>query len=70
MLLFKKIRWMNLLSTGNQFTEVLLNKSKSTLILGSNGSGKCVRGSTEIDVEIEDPLTKDLFEEFLKNSKK
>lgn len=40
MLLFKKIRWMNLLSTGNQFTEVLLNKSKSTLILGQNGSGK------------------------------
>lgn len=31
---------MNLLSTGNQFTEVLLNKSKSTLILGDNGAGK------------------------------
>lgn len=40
MILFKKLRWQNLLSTGNQFTEILLNKSKSTLILGSNGSGK------------------------------
>lgn len=40
MILFKKLRWMNLLSTGNQFTEVLLNKSKSTLILGENGAGK------------------------------
>ncbi len=40
MILFKKLRWQNLLSTGNQFTEVLLNKSKSTLIVGENGAGK------------------------------
>ena len=40
MILFKKLRWMNLLSTGNQFTEIILNRSKSTLILGENGSGK------------------------------
>jgi len=39
-ILFKKLRWQNLLSTGNQFTEVLLNKSKSTLIVGENGAGK------------------------------
>lgn len=31
---------MNFLSTGNAFTEILLNKSKSTLIVGKNGSGK------------------------------
>jgi DNA repair exonuclease SbcCD ATPase subunit len=29
-----------LLSTGNQFTEVQLNKSSTTLIVGDNGSGK------------------------------
>ena len=29
-----------MLSTGNQFTEVILNKSKSTLIIGENGAGK------------------------------
>lgn len=40
MILFKKLRWQNLLSTGNQFTEILLNKSKSTLIVGENGAGK------------------------------
>jgi DNA repair exonuclease SbcCD ATPase subunit len=40
MLIFKKLRWMNLLSTGNQFTEIFLNKSKSTLIVGENGAGK------------------------------
>jgi len=40
MIYFKKIRWRNFLSTGNQFIEVDLQKSPSTLIVGSNGSGK------------------------------
>lgn len=37
---FQKIRWQNFMSTGNQFTEVLLDKSKSTLVVGDNGAGK------------------------------
>lgn len=37
---FKKIRYMNFLSSGNQFTEIILDKSKSTLIIGENGAGK------------------------------
>ncbi len=40
MIYFKKLRWKNFLSTGNQFIEVDLAKSPSTLIIGSNGSGK------------------------------
>ena len=40
MILFKKIRWRNFLSTGNQFTEVDFTESKTSLIIGSNGSGK------------------------------
>ena len=40
MIQFKKIRWKNFLSTGNAFTEVQLNKTKSTLIIGDNGAGK------------------------------
>ena len=40
MILFHKIRWRNLLSTGNQFTEVNLNKDQTTLIIGTNGAGK------------------------------
>lgn len=40
MLEFEVIRWMNLLSTGNEFTEVILNKTKNTLIVGENGAGK------------------------------
>ena len=40
MIYFKNIRWKNLLSTGNQFTEIQLNKTSTTLIVGENGSGK------------------------------
>ncbi len=40
MILFKKIRWKNFLSTGNNFTEIALDKSPATLIVGSNGAGK------------------------------
>ena len=40
MIIFKKLRYQNLLSTGNQFTEISLNRSKSTLIVGENGAGK------------------------------
>lgn len=37
---FTKVRWQNFLSTGNEFTEILLDKSASTLIVGENGAGK------------------------------
>jgi len=40
MIIFKKIKWKNFLSTGNQFLEVNLNKTQTTLIIGTNGSGK------------------------------
>ena len=40
MIIFNTIRWKNFLSTGNSFTEIQLNKTKSTLIVGHNGSGK------------------------------
>lgn len=40
MLKFKTLKYKNFLSSGNQYTEIQLDKSKSTLILGSNGSGK------------------------------
>jgi DNA repair exonuclease SbcCD ATPase subunit len=37
---FEKIRYKNILSTGNQFTEIKLKGSPTTLISGTNGSGK------------------------------
>jgi DNA repair exonuclease SbcCD ATPase subunit len=40
MIIFKTIRWKNFLSTGNQFTEIKLDRSPNTLIVGENGGGK------------------------------
>jgi len=39
-IVFQNVRWKNLLSTGNSFTEVQLNKASNTLIIGDNGAGK------------------------------
>ena len=40
MINFKCVRWKNFLSTGNQFTEIQLDKEPTTLIIGENGAGK------------------------------
>jgi len=40
MITFKKIRWKNFLSTGNQFTEVDFQEKNTNLIIGTNGAGK------------------------------
>jgi len=40
MIIFKKIKYKNFLSTGNSFTEIDLQQSKSTLVVGQNGAGK------------------------------
>ena len=40
MIIFKSLRFKNFLSTGNNWTDINLNRSKSTLIVGQNGAGK------------------------------
>ena len=40
MIVFKKIKWKNFLSTGNKFTEINLTEAKTNLIIGNNGAGK------------------------------
>jgi DNA repair exonuclease SbcCD ATPase subunit len=40
MINFKRIAWSNFLSTGNAGTEILLDRSPTTLIVGENGAGK------------------------------
>lgn len=40
MITFETLRWKNFLSTGNFFTEIQLNRSNNTLIVGQNGAGK------------------------------
>jgi DNA repair exonuclease SbcCD ATPase subunit len=45
---FKKVRWKNLLNTGDNFTEINLRGAPTTLIYGVNGTGK----STVLDALI------------------
>jgi DNA repair exonuclease SbcCD ATPase subunit len=40
MIIFRKIKWKNFLSTGNNFTEIKLDNAPNTLVVGSNGAGK------------------------------
>jgi len=40
MITFKKIKWKNFLSTGNQWTEIDFLQNNTNLIIGTNGSGK------------------------------
>lgn len=40
MLLIQKIKFKNILSSGNQFTEIDFNTNKTTLIKGNSGQGK------------------------------
>ena len=40
MIHFKKVRYKNLLSSGNRFTTFELDRSNTTLIVGDNGAGK------------------------------
>jgi DNA repair exonuclease SbcCD ATPase subunit len=40
MIIFKKLRYKNIMSTGNQFTEIDFTATKTTLVIGTNGAGK------------------------------
>ena len=40
MIIFRYVRWKNLLSTGNYYTEINLCNNSNTLVVGENGAGK------------------------------
>ena len=61
MIHFKKIRYKNFLSTGQQFIEIQLDRSSKTLVVGENGAGK----STMLDA-----LCFGLFQRAFRNIKK
>lgn len=48
---FEKIRFKNFLSYGNNFTEIDLNKCRTTLSTGKNGQGKCLNINTFIEIQ-------------------
>jgi len=61
MIIFKKVRYKNFLSTGQQFIEIQLDRSAKTLVVGENGAGK----STMLDA-----LCFGLFQRAFRNIKK
>ena len=61
MILFRKVRYKNFLSTGQQFIEIELDKSSTTLVVGEHGAGK----STMLDA-----LCFGLFQRAFRNIKK
>jgi len=61
MIVFKKVRYKNFLSTGQQFIEIGLNEAPTTLVVGDNGAGK----STMLDA-----LCFGLFSKPFRNIKK
>ena len=40
MIVFKRLRWKNFLSTGNNWIDVDFRKDPTTLVIGQNGAGK------------------------------
>ena len=66
MIRFKRITAKNFLSYGNVPTVIELDKNKSTLLTGSNGSGKCVEKSTMIEISFLDEEVQRYWEDFLK----
>lgn len=48
MIFIQKIKFKNLLSSGNIFTELNFDTTKTTLLRGANGNGKCVDINTKI----------------------
>ena len=65
MIIFHKARFKNILSYGNQFTELQLDKSTTTLISGKNGAGKCLDKSTKITIQFDTLAIRDLFESYV-----
>jgi predicted ATP-binding protein involved in virulence len=47
---FKKVRWRNLLNTGDDFIEIDLHSHATTLIQGVNGTGKCLVSDSKINI--------------------
>ena len=51
MIIFKTVEYKNFLSTGNSANKILLDKSKTTLLVGKNGNGKCFCINTPIRIQ-------------------
>lgn len=66
-----QIRFKNFNSYGDELIEINFNKKNSlNILLGLNGTGKCLSKDTELEIDIEDPEIREQFINFLKNKNK
>ena len=69
MIRFKKIRYKNFLSVGENAVEINLDTGGKTLIVGKNGHGKCLRSSTAVDIKFKSSDAERLFKKFIREKK-
>ena len=81
MMKIKSLTVRNFLSVGNVTQSINFLNDQMTLVLGEdldsggdnsgkrNGTGKCLRGSTNVDVKFADKKTEEKFKKFLKTRK-
>ena len=65
MIHFKKITWINFLSGGNSPNSIILDKSPSTIVVGTNGAGKCLRKNTTTEIEFTSDEIKEKYLKFI-----
>lgn len=62
------IRWKNFTSYGNKWYEIKFTDDNSfNLLVGENGSGKCVFPDTQINISFKNKGLEDRFKLFLEN---
>jgi len=79
LIILKTVTIKNFMSIGAVSQTVDLTQHGLTLVLGENldlggndarnGVGKCLRGSTKIDIKFSDENTEKKFKEFMKNKR-
>lgn len=65
MIKFKELTYKNFYSVGNHPIKIQLDRSPTTLIGGSNGSGKCLSKDTKVDIMFETQEELDDFLDFI-----
>ena len=66
----EEIEWRNIKSYGNKLQRIDFSDTGGLIMtIGLNGSGKCLSKKTKCKVDIDDPVVKRKFLEFLKNKK-
>ena len=65
MIRFKLITTRNFFAIGNQPVSFNLDTGLLSLVCGENGTGKCLRGTTNLDVKFKNKEAEKAFKKFI-----